>query len=69
MQIARVDLDDKRIDLELLKANMPDAPLGARRALKKASKFDAPAKRKARGSKGPKRAGGNKVAKGRRSKK
>jgi ribonuclease R len=69
VQIARVDLDDKRIDLELLKANIPEAPSGARRALKKAARFDAPAKRKARGSKGPKRPGGKKVAKGRRSKK
>jgi ribonuclease R len=68
VQIARVDLDDKRIDLELLKTNIPDAPSHARKALKKAARFDSPSKRKSRGSKGPKRPGGQKVAKGRRSK-
>jgi ribonuclease R len=68
VQIARVDLDDKRIDLELLKTNIPDAPGHARKARKTAARFDAPTKRKARGSRGPKGPGGKKVAKGRRGK-
>ena len=67
VQVARVDLDDKRIDLELLKSSIPDRPAGTGRSLKHLKGRDPKAKRgpAAGGAKSP---GGRKGGKSGRRK-